>query len=30
MNYVRQLNAFGEKSIGVLNAKEQACTYGCS
>lgn len=24
MNYVRQLNAFGEKSIGVLNAKEQA------
>ena len=24
MNYVRQLNAFGEKSIGVLNAREQA------
>lgn len=24
MNYVRQLNAFGEKSIGVLNVKEQA------
>ena len=24
MNYVRQLNAFGEKSIGVLNGKEQA------
>ena len=24
MNYVRQLNEFGEKSIGVLNAKEQA------
>ena len=23
MNYVRQLNAFGKKSIGVLNAKEQ-------
>ena len=24
MNYVRQLNAFGEKSIGVLSAGEQA------